>query len=1101
MRLESINPREIWSDGTTMWVAKQASKIFAFNLATKARDADKDISVGLGSAKSRALASDGTTLWVGDEDSLTTIYAYSLSDGTYQSSKNLTMSGANDYATTLWTDGTTMYVGDLLDKKIYAYTIATGARDSGKDITLHADNQSIVGLWSDGVTIWVSDNSDSKAYAYTLADGNRDSAKDYVGLTYTPHETWSDGTTMWVIGHADDKIYAYNSKVPFTSPVSVNAYRGWGFLDVEWSAVDGASSYDVEHYHAYNRSKYGSDWRRIGSGVSGTSLRITGIKNWGGDNIRVRSVSPLGDTSEWSYSGAVDAISSLPRPPSALSAVKLNSGAIVLSWTQCNVSTVLCNGGTPITGYLVELSNDGGKNWRSGGKIAASYVSGSMVTVRQGVNSGVNRVRVSAETRFRNSNWTETATTGPFATNLHTVSNPNPGSTISSTIKQGVAFTTGSHQTGYILGSVTISMKKIGSPTPNNLAITLHKMDGTSPYNNINYTTRAPSSTTLAILALTGTAPTSASYTDTVFTCSGSGCNLAPGTTYFVVASYTGSDSYQWRYSGTDTQSGAPSDNGWKIERSHQKNGASPWTSWGDWHMVRANFEYNLPSLTASAITGTSATLTISGYTDAWYYKATSGPDTTCQGPVAAGTSSASLTGLTGGSSYTYSAYSDSGCSTLLATAAQFTTTVSVSNLNESRETSGISLYSDFPRLAQAFTTGSNSGGYTLKTVTAYLHRGSSQTLTVTLHAAASNGNDPSGNALVTLASGAYATGEHTFTCSGSGCDLDADTTYVIQLGSSGEINARYEWRAISTTNETKEPSTNEWSIGDRSRFYRASNSTWNDETVGKTAALKLTATAKSSSPSLTASKVAVTTATLTVAGHSGNWYYKHTNTGATCDGPVSGKTKNLTGLTAGTSYTYSAYSDSTCTMGNLIATAAAFTTAVSVSNLNESRETSGISLYSDFPRLAQAFTTGSNSGGYTLKTVTAYLHRGSSQTLTVTLHAAASNGNDPSGNALVTLASGAYATGEHTFTCSGSGCDLDADTTYVIQLGSSGEINARYEWRAISTTNETKEPSTNEWSIGDRSRFYRASNSTWNDETVGKTAALKLTAMSRPGS
>ena len=70
----------------------------------------------------------------------------------------------------------------------------------------------------------------------------------------------------------------------------------------------------------------------------------------------------------------------------------------------------------------------------------------------------------------------------------------------------------------------------------------------------------------------------------------------------------------------------------------------------------------------------TTATLTIANHHDAWWYKATSGPHTSCQGPVAAGTSSQALSGLTAGSTYTYSAYSDSGCSTLLATAAEFTT-------------------------------------------------------------------------------------------------------------------------------------------------------------------------------------------------------------------------------------------------------------------------------------------------------------------------------------------------------------------------------------------------------------------------------------------
>ena len=76
----------------------------------------------------------------------------------------------------------------------------------------------------------------------------------------------------------------------------------------------------------------------------------------------------------------------------------------------------------------------------------------------------------------------------------------------------------------------------------------------------------------------------------------------------------------------------------------------------------------------------------------------------------------------------------------------------------------------------------------------------------------------------------------------------------------------------------------------------------------------------------LASSSVSATGATLTIAGHTGDWYYKHTNTGATCDGPVSGTSTTVT-LSAGTSYTFSAYSDSECTSANLLATASAFTT------------------------------------------------------------------------------------------------------------------------------------------------------------------------------
>ena len=80
-------------------------------------------------------------------------------------------------------------------------------------------------------------------------------------------------------------------------------------------------------------------------------------------------------------------------------------------------------------------------------------------------------------------------------------------------------------------------------------------------------------------------------------------------------------------------------------------------------------------SLTSSSVTATTATLTIAGHSGDWYYKATTGPHTDCQSVVSAGTDNTGLTGLAANTSYTYSAYSDSQCSTLLATAAQFTTT------------------------------------------------------------------------------------------------------------------------------------------------------------------------------------------------------------------------------------------------------------------------------------------------------------------------------------------------------------------------------------------------------------------------------------------
>ena len=79
------------------------------------------------------------------------------------------------------------------------------------------------------------------------------------------------------------------------------------------------------------------------------------------------------------------------------------------------------------------------------------------------------------------------------------------------------------------------------------------------------------------------------------------------------------------------------------------------------------------PWLYVSDVDDTTATLFLSGHTGNWYYKANAAPHTACQGPVPAATIQV-LTGLTAGAAYTYTAYSDSACTTQLVAAGAFTT-------------------------------------------------------------------------------------------------------------------------------------------------------------------------------------------------------------------------------------------------------------------------------------------------------------------------------------------------------------------------------------------------------------------------------------------
>ena len=216
--------RQLWSDGTTMWVNDNTDdKIYAYNLATKARDSAKDFNTlaAAGNTSPGGLWSDGTTMWVTDSRD-DKIYAYNLATKARDSAKdfNTLVAAGNTVPVGLWSDGTTMWVTDQTDGKIYAYDLATKARDSAKDFNTlaAAGNTSPNGLWSDGTTMWVPDSRDDKIYAYNLATKARDSAKDLNTLlgvgNAAPTGLWSDGTTMWVIDATDNKIYAYTINLP-----------------------------------------------------------------------------------------------------------------------------------------------------------------------------------------------------------------------------------------------------------------------------------------------------------------------------------------------------------------------------------------------------------------------------------------------------------------------------------------------------------------------------------------------------------------------------------------------------------------------------------------------------------------------------------------------------------------------------------------------------------------------------------------------------------------------------------------------------------------------------------------------------------------------
>ena len=224
----------------------------------------KDIDLDSDNSSPRALWSDGTTLWVADrfDDKL---YAYTLATGARDADKDFDLAEETNSPSGLWSDGTTLYV--LSNSKIYAYTLATGTRDATKEFDLDSDNSDARGLWSDGTTVWVADGADPnnpKIYAYTLATGARDAAKEFDINIGFPADIWSDGTDLWV-GYSSlfttDDMIAYtlstgagaasinirslgetdNASIPRIGPLEPKARGIWSDGSTIWIAEDTTS--------------------------------------------------------------------------------------------------------------------------------------------------------------------------------------------------------------------------------------------------------------------------------------------------------------------------------------------------------------------------------------------------------------------------------------------------------------------------------------------------------------------------------------------------------------------------------------------------------------------------------------------------------------------------------------------------------------------------------------------------------------------------------------------------------------------------------------------------------------------------------------------
>ena len=263
----------------------------------------------------RGIWSDGTDVWVADTDDRK-VYAYNT-DGTRDSSEDFSI---GRFSNGIWGDGTTLWAASSGSDKLFAYRLATGSSDSGKDFdTLDAaGNDDPRGIWSDETTMWVSDNNDKKIYAYKMSDMSRDSGKDFDTLDAAgnddPRGIWSDETTMWVADGDDGKVYAYKM-----SDKSRDSGK-------DFDTLDDAGNDDPK-----------------GMWSDGTTMWVTDDDD---DKVYAYNLQEVGP------------VPAAPGKPTNLMADAHGGTRINLSW-----DAPADDGGSAITGYRIEVSDDGSTGW------------------------------------------------------------------------------------------------------------------------------------------------------------------------------------------------------------------------------------------------------------------------------------------------------------------------------------------------------------------------------------------------------------------------------------------------------------------------------------------------------------------------------------------------------------------------------------------------------------------------------------------------------------------------------------------------------------------------------------------------------------------
>ncbi len=794
--------------------------------------------------------------------------------------------------------------------------------------TVGADSYN-VNISGDRGHTWARLNSAQTGTTYTLISIDEDT--DYMIAVQSKNPTGVSGWTRSPV----------RTPAP-PAPDDVALTRTGTTLSVTWSAVTGATSYNVR-----SSADNGANWSTPTSVTTGTSTALT-IDETKDYIVGVQAVNGKGK-SPWTNSEKSLAVP-VPTAPANVSATRAK-GSVTLTWDSVT--------GAGTVTYDVACTKYGGYVWES----CATGISDASrtVTITQ-IYDAIRGKKLKAiddtriylfAVRARNASgpgpWTHYEVWPAAPDRIASISATRDASGMS------VSFTAPKANAGYELTMIVIHCRTSADGgttwsqwefctkgvrenaghadlTPGSTVTrALQSIDNYDSSLTYQFRARARSNTgwadwrESAVISTVPDAPSITNFASDILAWSQpSDTGSGPGSiTYNVYCRADATGTWSKVINGA-TPAGTPSQiTSLTLHNACKQTGSQIAVTISNGGIEGERAYWPKLSLDASAVAGTSATLTLSNYHGGdWWLKETSPSTGTCT----AGESdySHALSSLTAGTWYTYKAYSNSTCSAANELAAEvFATAMTVSNYHTSDSTfTSVGSYTGtLWQTGQAFTTGSNGSGYTLSSIAGRFDAvsGTPGDIVVKLHAA--SGTNP-GTALATLSGDNPTTdGTFTYTCSGNGCALAANTTYLVVMSApDATASNRYYWRSTTSNTQTLEPASNGWSIGNAAVAKSDSNPWY---AIGRAGQIKVTALPK---PGLDLSSVSFngTTATVTLTGHVGDWWLKKTapTPAGSCTAGESDFSHALSSLTAGTSHTYKAYSDSGCSTANEIGSA-----------------------------------------------------------------------------------------------------------------------------------------------------------------------------------